>query len=64
MKLQVRTKSVVWWIGLAACVYQAVTQAASAAGVALPWYVGAVGVALAAVLVYCNGNNPTNPAGY
>lgn len=40
-------------------VYTAFVSAGVAAGVAMPWYIGAVGVALSAVLTYCNGNNPS-----
>ena len=59
MQTQSRFKSVIWWLGLAACVYEAVMGAAVTAGAALPWWTGAVGVGLSAVLVYCNGNNPS-----
>ena len=68
---QSRSKSALFWIGLISAVYTAFVSAGVAAGVAMPWYIGAVGVALSAVLTYCNGNNPsiadryekTSPAG-
>lgn len=58
METQCRYQSVVWWIGLAAAAYEAFVAAGVAAGAALPWWAGAIGVALSAVLVYANGNNP------
>ena len=67
---QSRSKSALFWIGLISAVYTAFVSAGVTAGVAMPWYIGAVGVALSAVLTYCNGNNPsiaqvlkTSPAG-
>lgn len=59
METQSRTKSALWWIGLVSAVYEAVVAALVTAGVEMPVYIGAVGVALATVLVYCNGNNPS-----
>ena len=56
---QSRSKSALFWIGLISAVYTAFVCAGVAAGVAMPWYIGAAGVALSAVLTYCNGNNPS-----
>lgn len=64
MKLQNRTKSWVWWVGLVSAVYSAVVSAGVTAGAEMPWWIGAVGVGLSAVLVYCNGNNPSLPNQY
>lgn len=57
--MQSRMKSPVFWIGLVAAVYEAVVSSLSASGVYMPPVVGAIGVALATVLIYCNGNNPS-----
>ena len=54
-----RTKSVLFWIGMIASVYEAVVGSLVSAGVEMPPIVGAIGVALSAVLLYCNGNNPS-----
>ena len=59
MEKQQRTKSVLFWIGLVAAVYEAVVNALMTSGVELPPLFGAIGVALATVLIYCNGNNPS-----
>lgn len=67
IKTQSRNKSVLFWIGLVSAVYEAVLNSLvaslSAAGMSFPPIVGAVlgaiGVALATVLIYCNGNNPS-----
>ncbi len=59
MVMQSRSKSVLFWIGLASAVYEAVVNSLSASGVAMHPVVGAIGVALATVLIYCNGNNPS-----
>ena len=59
IKTQSRIKSPIFWIGLVACVYEAVVSSLSAAGVIMHPVVGAIGVALATMLVYCNGNNPS-----
>ena len=64
MELQSRTHSWVWWVGLVSAVYSAVVSAGVTANVAMPWWIGAVGVGLSAVLVYCNGNNPSLPGQY
>jgi len=59
MMMQSRNKSVLFWIGLAAAVYEAVVNSLLSAGVNMHPVVGAIGVALATVLIYCNGNNPS-----
>lgn len=59
MMKQSRNKSVLFWIGLASAVYEAVISSLMSAGVAMHPAFGAVGVALATVLIYCNGNNPS-----
>lgn len=65
--IQSRNSSVIFWIGLISCVYEAIlnsiNSSLSAAGMQLHPIAGcvlnAIGVALAAVLIYCNGNNPS-----
>ena len=52
-------KSPIFWIGLIACVYEAVVNSLVQSGVVLPAWMPALGVGLAAVLIYCNGNNPS-----
>ena len=59
MVMQSRNKSVLFWIGLVAAVYEAVVNSLVSAGVGMHPVVGAIGVALATVLIYCNGNNPS-----
>lgn len=59
MAMQSRNKSVLFWIGLAAAVYEAVVNSLQTAGVWMHPVFGAIGVALATVLIYCNGNNPS-----
>jgi len=59
MERQSRNKSVLFWIGLASAVYEAVVNSLVGAGVSMPPLFGAIGVALATVLIYCNGNNPS-----
>ncbi len=56
---QSRNKSVLFWIGLVSAVYEAVISSLMSAGVVMHPVVGAIGVALATVLIYCNGNNPS-----
>ena len=56
---QKRTQSPIFWIGMVACVYEAVVNSLASAGVVMHPVVGAIGVALATVLIYCNGNNPS-----
>lgn len=56
---QSRMKSPIFWLGLIACVYEAVVGSLVSAGVTMHPVVGAIGVALATMLVYCNGNNPS-----
>ena len=57
--MQSRMKSPIFWIGMVACVYEAVVNSLVQSGVYLHPIIPAIGVALAAVLVYCNGNNPS-----
>nr|DAD72342.1 MAG TPA: holin [Podoviridae sp. ctC8s18] len=56
---QSRTKSPIFWIGAISAVYEAFVGAGVSAGVDLPWWIGAIGTALAAFLVYATGNNPS-----
>lgn len=64
IELQSRNKSALFWIGLIAAIYQAVygsltmADGISLSPVALA-VMGAISVALSAVLIYCNGNNPS-----
>ena len=59
MQRQSRNKSVLFWIGLVSAVYEAVISSLMSAGVCMHPVIGAIGVALATVLIYCNGNNPS-----
>ena len=59
METQSRIKSPLFWVGLISAVYTAVVSAGVSAGVEMPWWIGAIGVGLSAVLVYWNGNNPS-----
>lgn len=59
MEKQSRVKSPLFWIGLISAVYSAVVSSGVTAGIEMPWWIGAIGVALSTVLVYCNGNNPS-----
>lgn len=59
MDTQSRTKSPLFWIGLISVVYTAFVNVGVAAGNDMPWWVGGIGAALSAVLIYCNGNNPS-----
>lgn len=59
METQSRIKSPLFWVGLISAVYTAVVSAGVSAGIEMPWWIGAIGVGLSAVLVYCNGNNPS-----
>ena len=59
VELQKRTKSVLFWLGMVASVYEAVIGSLVSAGIEMPPVVGAIGAALATVLLYCNGNNPS-----
>ena len=52
-------KGVMFYIGLISAVYHAVIHAGIVAKVSMPWWVGAIGVALSAVLMYCNGKKPS-----
>ena len=59
IEMQSRIKSPIFWIGLIACVYEAVLNSLVGSGMLLHPVWSAIGVGLAAVLVYCNGNNPS-----
>lgn len=64
LTLQHRAKSPLFWIGLIACIYQAVVGSLlGASGILLSdttqAVLGAISVGLSAVLLYCNGNNPS-----
>ena len=64
IKMQSRNKSVLFWVGLFAAIYQAVYGSLTMAeGISLPpvalAVMGAISVALSALLIYCNGNNPS-----
>lgn len=58
-EFQNRSKSALFWIGMVSAVYEAVINSLMSAGIDMPPVVGAIGVALATVLIYCNGNNPS-----
>lgn len=61
--IQSRNKSILFWIGLVSATYEAVLNSLVASGVQFApvtgAILGAIGVALATVLIYCNGNNPS-----
>ena len=64
VQMQSRNKSPLFWVGLIAAIYQAVYGSLTMAeGIVLPpvelAVMGAISVALSAVLIYCNGNNPS-----
>ena len=59
IEIQKRTQSVIFWIGLVSAVYEAVVGSLVSSGINMHPVVGAIGVALATVLIYCNGNNPS-----
>lgn len=59
LETQSRAKSVLFWLGLVSAVYEAVIASLVSAGVEMHPVVGAIGVALATALIYCNGNNPS-----
>lgn len=59
LETQSRAKSLLFWFGLISCVYEAVVNSLVSAGIQLHPVVGAIGVGLAAMLIYCNGNNPS-----
>lgn len=58
-EFQSRSKSILFWVGLVSAVYEAVVSSLVASGMEMHPVVGAIGVALATVLIYCNGNNPS-----
>ena len=64
METQSRMQSPIFWIGLVACIYQAVVGSLVGGSVELlsPQTVAileSISVGLSAVLIYCNGNNPS-----
>lgn len=59
LETQSRAKSVLFWLGLVSAVYEAVIASLVSAGVEMHPVIGAIGVALATALIYCNGNNPS-----
>ena len=64
VEFQNRSKSILFWIGLFSAVYQAVYGSLTMAeGIVLSpvalAVMGSISVALSAVLIYCNGNNPS-----
>ena len=59
INFQKRTESILFWVGMVSAVYEAVVNSLMSAGVSMHPVVGAIGVALATVLIYCNGNNPS-----
>jgi len=56
---QSRNKSPLFWVGLVGCVYEAVVHSFATAGIEIPVWVSAIGVGISAILIYCNGNNPS-----
>lgn len=59
LETQSRAKSVLFWFGMISAVYEAVVNSLMSAGVNMHPVFGAIGVALATALIYCNGNNPS-----
>ncbi len=59
LETQSRAKSVLFWFGLVACIYEAVIDSLATSGIYMHPVFPAIGVALAAALIYCNGNNPS-----
>ena len=63
MEKQSRSQSALFWLGLVACIYQAIYGSLTASGLSFApvtlAVLGAVSVGLSALLVYCNGNNPS-----
>ena len=60
MEEQSRTKSPIFWLGAISTVYEAFIGCGVAAGVDMPWWIGAIGTALGAFLIYATGNNPSS----
>ena len=58
-KYQKRTQSIIFWVGMIAAVYEAVINSLVTSGVPMHPVFPALGVGLAAALIYCNGNNPS-----
>ena len=64
INLKSRIRSPIFWIGMVACVYQAVAGSLlGTSGIRLSpsteAILGSISVGLSAVLIYCNGNNPS-----
>lgn len=59
MKTQKITKSTVWWMGLIMVIIQGVGGILTAMGVVDEATAGMFATVFAAVLAYCNGNNPS-----
>ena len=59
LETQSRAKSILFWIGLVASIYEAVINSLMTSGVYMHPVFPAIGVALATALIYCNGNNPS-----
>lgn len=56
---QERTKSPIFWLGAISAVFEGFINFGIGAGVEFPWFVGAIGGALSAFLLYAVGNNPS-----
>lgn len=59
IQYQKRTQSIIFWVGMVAAVYEAVINSLTTSGVSMHPIWPAIGVGLAAALIYCNGNNPS-----
>lgn len=59
INFQKRTQSIIFWVGMIAAVYEAVINSLTTSGVLMHPVWPAIGVGLAAALIYCNGNNPS-----
>lgn len=44
-----------FYVGLVSSIYHAVVHAGIVANINIPWWIGAIGVALSSVLMYCSG---------
>lgn len=51
-------QSIVWWVGLIACIVQGLCGVLVLYGVVTPDVTAAISVIFAGILAYCNGNNP------
>lgn len=52
LETQSRMKSPLFWIGMFACVFEAVLNSLVSSGIELPAWLPAIGVALTTVLIY------------